>query len=140
MPQRASRAQQLRRAISRHVTTTNLESSEFSRHVFGPRVFGIHIICAEDEGECSTWGDVMRSGLPSSALVFAAAAVFLFLPQPVVAQPAAVGRTSPGAGPVRVAWGGRHPEAEEVAAILRRLRQRLVKEGRDAREQVRARV
>jgi hypothetical protein len=130
MPQRASRAQQLRRAISRHVTTTNLESSEFSRH-----------ICAEDhEGECSTWGDVMRSGLPSSALVFAAAAVFLFLPQPVVAQPAAVGRTSPGAGPVRVAWGGRHPEAEEVAAILRRLRQRLVKEGRDAREQVRARV
>lgn len=33
-------------------------------------------------------------------------------------------------------WVGRHPEAEEVAEILRRLRKRLEKEGREAREQV----
>lgn len=33
------------------------------------------------------------------------------------------------------AWGGRHPEAAELASILRKLRKRLVKESREAKEQ-----
>ena len=44
--------------------------------------------------------------------------------------------TSAGSRGSLEVWVGRHPEAEEVAKILRRLRKRLEKEGREAREQV----
>jgi len=33
------------------------------------------------------------------------------------------------------AWGGRHPEAAELASILRKLKTRLEKESREAKEQ-----
>ncbi len=46
-----------------------------------------------------------------------------------------VGRT--GEGEV---WPGRHPEAAEVAATLRRLRKRLERESREAREHGRLEV
>ena len=48
-----------------------------------------------------------------------------------------VGSTSSGKGEV---WPGRHPEASEIAATLRRLRQRLERESREARERGRIEV
>jgi hypothetical protein len=48
-----------------------------------------------------------------------------------------VGSTGSGEGEV---WPGRHPEASEVAATLRRLRKRLERESREARERGRLEV